>query len=132
MSQNPNLRVSWKTNVALLVLASPSLRPLFSRFVLKHLYEQVSANPAPLAFVLLSRLGWKTDPTFVWYLLDLLSRVPDRVFEDKWVSVALLPLENIPGKTIRERIQISQLVVTKAFGLWTLAGEAAKVPVDYN
>jgi len=89
-------------------------------------------EPKALAFFLLSRLGWKNDPIFVWYVLDLLLRVPDEVFEEKAIRAALLPLEGLPGRTIREKISICQTVILKMFGLWKTVAEAAEVMPDYS
>jgi len=125
-------RLPLATNLALIVIASPPLRCIAGRLALKHLYTCVLTQPQSLAFVLFSRLGTANDPVFVWYILDLLLRVPENLFADKWISLTLLPVEDLPGATVRERITLSQVVITKIFGLWNLPAQAARVRLDYD
>jgi hypothetical protein len=129
---SPTPVLPWKTNLALTVLASPSIRLFLGRAALVHLYENVALQPRPIAFRLLASLGEDHDVVFTWYALDLLLTVPDEVFQDKWVAVASLPVDNIPGKTIREKVALSQRVITQLFGLWKLAGKAAKLPIRWH
>jgi len=116
----------------LLVLGVPLLRVIFGHRALGHLYTRILVEPRALAFVLLSRLGVENNPTFTWHLLDLLLRVPDAVFDDKWVKLALRPLDSIPGASIRERIDLCQAVIFKTFGMYKAVAAAAQSPVDHE
>jgi hypothetical protein len=115
-----------------MILAAPSLRSFFGSLALKHLYSQILVESKSMAFVLLAHLGRRNDLVFVWYLLDLLLTVPNKVFEDKWVSLGLNPIKSVPGDTLHDRIKLSKLVLTESLCLWDLAGQVAKVGVDYN
>lgn len=129
MTEHPGSQVSWKTHLSLMILASPSLRFLFGKSALKHLYAQVWTDSQTMAFLLLSRLGSHHDAVFVWYILDLLLKVPEQVFGNQWVKLALLPLESAPGSTMNARVYLVQQVITNTFGLWELAGVAAKIQI---
>lgn len=126
------LRHPFKTNIAINIIAAPSFRSFFGRLALKHLYSQIIAEPKSMAFVLLLHLGKKNDAVFVWYLMDLLLRVPNEVFEDRWVGLGLSPFDGLPGVTVHDRIQLSQRVLTSSLHLWDLFAKAAKVDVDYS
>jgi len=58
--------------------------------------------------------------------LDLLLKVPEETFQEKWVSVALLPLGKVRGPSIRDRIAVAQDVLVNLFGLWKVAAHEAK------
>lgn len=127
----PLLQQPWRTRISLLVLAAPILRRAFSSLALGHLHTRILVEPKALAYVLLSRLGASSDPVFAWHVLDLLLRVPDTVFQDEWVALALFPLQGVPGASARDRIQLCQHVVFKTFGLWKAVAQAASAPVEH-
>jgi hypothetical protein len=117
MSLPPEFNVSWKVSISLMLLGVRAFRPLLSKYPLKHLHRQVLVQPKAIAFLVLIQLGRGNDPEFVWHLLDLLRRVPEEMFEDKWISLALNPLDGIPGATMQERITLCQRVIKQSFSL---------------
>lgn len=132
MNEHPASQVSWKTHLSLMLLSSRICRFVFGKYLLGHLYSQIWLEQRNMTFVLLSCLGRYHDPSFIWFILDILQKVPESIFNDKWVRLALLHVESLPGATIRERITLMQLVITEAFGLWHLAVIVASVPIDYH
>jgi len=118
--------------MALIVLAKPAFRIVFGKFALGHLHTRVLVEPRAIAFELLNRLGTNSDPKYVWHLLHLLLRVPNEMFDDKWLSLASGSLDDIPGDSVTERVQLCRLVILKVFGLWQATADAANAPVDYE
>src|SRR5437899_6852939 len=112
-----NLRASWKTTTSFTILHSPFLRRYFGKAAIRHLYTQVLLEPRTMAFVLLSRVGALSDPELAWHVYNLLLRVPDEVFQERWLSSIVATIDNVPGSTLRDRIALSQRVLENSFGL---------------
>ncbi|HXC99513.1 MAG TPA: hypothetical protein VN048_09240 [Verrucomicrobiae bacterium] len=132
MSDEKPPPISWKTSISLYVIASPIGRLILGRHALTHLYNEAFRNPTPLAWALLINLGRPADPSFVWYCLDILLRIPESVFNDKWVKVANLTVDGLEGDSIREKLTMCRNVITRMFGLWNLPGVAAKLQLNYE
>ena len=102
----PRLLRPWKTNIALQVLAVPLLRAVFGRIALSYLHTCILLETRALAFILLSRLGVTRDIVFSWHILNLVRCVPESVFNDKWISLAVLHVGSIPGASVSDRIRV--------------------------
>lgn len=126
----PRLLRPWKTNIALQVLAVPLLRAVFGRIALSYLHTCILLETRALAFILLSRLGVTRDIVFTWHILNLLRCVPESVFNDKWISLAVLHVGSIPGASVSDRIRVCEQVILHIFGLWKAVGKAAESNID--
>src|SRR5947208_903737 len=75
-------RISLKTNIALLLLATPSFRRFWIKPVLRHLTRSIFLDPETTAFALLTRFVLSGgDAVFKWHLLNLMLQIPEEVFE---------------------------------------------------
>jgi hypothetical protein len=61
-----------------------------------------------------------------------LLSVPDEVFEDEGIRLALHPLINIRGVTVRDQLSCCEQVLLQSFGLWKAVGESAEASIDYE
>jgi hypothetical protein len=124
-NHSPIYDVSLKSHIAQIVLLSPTLRKVFGRYALRHVYAQILVNPKPIAFLLILRLGTNKDAVYVWYVLYFLTMVPSEVFEDKRIHDNVrchIPI--IEGKTIAETIRICEHVINMTFNMNTVPSPA--------
>jgi len=121
----PTLREPWKACLAIVALRS--FRALFGKWALRHLNRCVAAEPKASAFFILGLLLRPgNDPVFVWHLFCLLRKVPESAFEDKWVSMKVVVLDNIPGVSISERVDLCERNIFRMFNLGSALNQTLK------
>jgi hypothetical protein len=110
-------RVSLKTNIALMLLATPSFRRFSIKPVLRHLVRSIFLDPETMAFALLTRLLSGGDAVFKWHLLNLMLRIPEEVFERPRIRGIVPSLEDLPGDTLRQRVSVCKRALSYCFYL---------------